>query len=248
MLMLFVVLYGLLLGSFYNVVGLRVPIGQSIVKPRSACPYCHHTLTAKELIPVFSYLIQKGKCSQCKGGISPLYAIIEGANAGLFAFAYWMIGWRWELLLALTIISLLMIVFVSDIKYMLIPDKVLLFFTGLFFIERLIFPLHPWWDSFAGAAVGFSLLLFIAVISKGGMGGGDIKLFALIGFAVGVKVFFLSFFLSTFIGTIVGVIGMLFGFIKKGKPFPFGPFIVVGTLVAYFFHEYIINWYVSVFV
>ncbi|RIW37701.1 prepilin peptidase [Bacillus salacetis] len=240
-----IVIYGLLLGSFYNVVGLRVPVNQSIVKPRSACPGCGHTLTPLELIPVLSYLIQGGKCSRCRERISPLYPLVEGATGILFVFSYWTIGWEWELLIALTLVSLFVIIFVSDIKYMLIPDKVLLFFAGLFLIERVFIPLSPWWDSLAGAAIGFTLLLLIAVVSKGGMGGGDIKLYALIGFVLGTKPMLLSFFLATLLGAMVGIAGLAAGIFERKKPIPFGPFIAAGALISYFYYENIINWYLS---
>lgn len=241
----FLLIYGLLLGSFYNVVGLRVPLKQSIVKPRSSCPGCGHTLTAMELIPVMSYLFQGGKCSHCRERISPLYPLMEAATGVLFVISYSIIGWEWELLVALTLVSLFMIILVSDIKYMIIPDKVLLFFSGLFLLEKILIPLGSRWDSLAGAALGFGLLLLIAVISKGGMGGGDIKLYALIGFVLGVKPMLLSFFLATLFGAVIGIIGLAAGFFERKKPIPFGPFIAVGTLISYFYYENIINWYLS---
>ncbi|MCR2820548.1 prepilin peptidase [Lederbergia panacisoli] len=242
-----ILLYSLLLGSFFNVVGLRVPLKQSIVKPRSACPGCGHTLKAIELIPVLSYLIQGGKCRQCKRRISPLYPIMELSTALLFLFAYWQIGWTFEVIFAWTLISLFIIIFITDIKYMLIPNRILLFFIPLFLIERIILPLEPWWDSLLGAAIGFSLLLMIAVISKGGMGGGDIKLFGVIGFALGSKLVLLSFFAASVFGGIFGVIGMALGYFKKGESIPFGPFIGIGTLVVYFYHQHILDWYFSFF-
>jgi leader peptidase (prepilin peptidase) / N-methyltransferase len=242
-----ITLYALLLGSFYNVVGLRVPLKKSIVKPRSSCPYCRHQLTAVELIPVFSYLSQKGKCRRCKGRISPLYPFMEVLNAGLFVLAYLQLGMQWELLAAWTLISMLVIITVSDLKYMVIPDKVLLFFLALIILERLFIPLSPWWDSLAGGALGFGLLLLIAIISKGGMGGGDIKLYGVIGLAAGVKVTILSFMFATFLGAVIGLSALAFKLIEKGEPIPFGPFIAAGTMVAYLYGDAIISLYLSSF-
>ncbi|MFB6467980.1 prepilin peptidase [Cytobacillus sp. Hz8] len=236
---------GIILGSFYNVVGLRVPLKQSIITPRSACPNCHHQLTAIELIPVLSFIIQGGKCRQCRARISPIYPIVELMTGILFVSAPLVLGWTSELFVAWTLISLFMIIFVSDVHYMIIPDKVLLVFAGIFLVERIYIPLTPWWDSVLGAGVGFILLLLIAVISKGGMGGGDIKLFALIGFVVGTKILLLAFFLSTVFGAVLGLVGMLFKIVKKGKPIPFGPFIVMGTLTAYYFHFEIVHAYLN---
>ncbi|HLU23489.1 MAG TPA: prepilin peptidase, partial [Bacillaceae bacterium] len=238
-------LYGLLFGSFYNVVGLRVPKKQSIIRPRSACPSCGRTLSFLELMPVVAYVIQLGKCKHCGKRISPIYPIMELTTGLLFALAYIKIGWSFELVIALTLISLLVIITVSDLTYMLIPDKVLLVFTGIFIIELIIEPLSPWWDSLAGAAVAFIMLLAIAIISKGGMGGGDIKLFTVLGLVLGVKLVFVSFFFANLIGAIIGIIGMAIGKIERKKPIPFGPFIAIGTIIAYFFHKEIFTWYLS---
>lgn len=241
-------LYGLILGSFYNVVGLRVPLKTSIVTPGSSCPSCGHRLTARELIPVLSYIIQGGKCSQCKESISPLYPLMEFVTGTLFALAYHLYGWQPELVVILTLVSLFMIIAVSDLAYMLIPNKILGFFALMFILERLFIPLNPWWDSLLGAASGFALLLFIAIISRGGMGGGDIKLFALIGFVIGTKGVLLAFFLATLIGAVFGVIGLAAGFYKKGKPIAFGPYIVIGTLVSVFYGRQVLLWYSSLFI
>jgi leader peptidase (prepilin peptidase) / N-methyltransferase len=241
-------LYGLILGSFYNVVGLRVPVGKSIIAPRSSCPTCGHQLRAIELIPVLSYILQGGKCRVCKTGISPIYPIYELLCGVLFATAPLAVGWTSDLLVALTLISLFIIILVSDVAYMIIPDKVLLVFAGIFLLERIFIPVYPWWDSIVGAAIGFFLLLVIALVSKGGMGGGDIKLFALLGFVLGSKIVLLSFFLSTLLGAVIGIIGIAIGVFKRKKPIPFGPFIAVGTLTAYYYGDTIIRIYLNLFI
>ncbi|QED48797.1 prepilin peptidase [Cytobacillus dafuensis] len=245
--LIYILIIGLILGSFYNVVGLRVPQKKSIVTPRSACPSCQHKLTAFELIPVFSFVIQGGKCRQCKARISPLYPIVELMTGLLFAAAPLIIGWTSELFVAWTLISLFMIIFVSDVTYMIIPDKVLVFFMGIFLLERIFIPLEPWWDSLLGAAAGFLLLLLIAIISKGGMGGGDIKLFAVLGFVLGFKLVLLSFFIATLYGSLFGVIGLITGKLKRKNPIPFGPFIAAGTLTAYFYGDLIIQFYLVLY-
>lgn len=238
---------GLILGSFFNVVGLRVPLKQSIVAPRSACPQCGHQLRALELIPVLSFLFQGGKCKRCKKPISPLYPIVELLTAVLFVMAPLILGWNWEVIIAWTLISLFMIILVSDVTYMLIPNKILLAYSAIFVIERLFFPLMPWWNSLVGAAVGFVLLLSIAVVSNGGMGGGDIKLFAVIGFVVGTKTVLLSFFLATLYGAAFGIAALLLRKVKRGNPIPFGPFIAVGTLTAYYCGDIILQYYFRLF-
>ncbi|WP_035423582.1 prepilin peptidase [Bacillus sp. UNC438CL73TsuS30] len=243
MIKVLLLIYGLILGSFFNVVGLRVPLKKSVVTPRSACPTCGHQLTPFELIPVISYMFQGGKCRGCKSRISPIYPIFELLTGILFLTAPYLVGWSWELLIALTLISMFMIIIVSDIHYMIIPDKILLWFAGIFLLERIFIPLSPWWDSLLGMVTGFLLLLIIALVSKGGMGFGDVKLYALLGFVLGIKLVLLSFFLSTLYGAVIGGLALIFKIVKRRQPIPFGPFIAAGTLTAYFWGTDLINMY-----
>jgi leader peptidase (prepilin peptidase)/N-methyltransferase len=238
-------LYGLVFGSFFNVVGIRIPLKKSIITPRSACPTCGHQLTAYELIPVVSYIIQGGKCRGCQSRISPIYPIFELLTGILFATAPLVVGWSGELLVALTLVSMFMIITVSDIHYMIIPDKILVWFAGFFLLERIFLPLTPWWDSLLGATTGFILLLGIALITKGGMGFGDVKLYALLGFVLGFKLVLLSFFLSTLYGAVIGGLALLFKIVKRRQPIPFGPFIAAGTLTAYYWGSEIIKLYIN---
>ncbi|WP_270179457.1 prepilin peptidase [Alkalihalobacillus sp. CinArs1] len=236
---------GLVLGSFFNVVGLRIPEKRSIVTPRSSCPSCQRVLTPIELIPVFSYLIQKGRCRGCSAKVSPLYAGVELTTACLFTIAPLLVGWSKELLISYGLISLLIIIFVSDLTYMLIPDKVLLFFGAYFILTRIFVPMTPWYSPFVGAALGFCLLLLIAIVSKGGMGGGDIKLFAVLGLVFGYQDLLIVFFFSTLFGTILGIGAIATGKAKRKQPIPFGPSIALGALLTYFYSEKIIDWYIS---
>ena len=238
---------GLVFGSFYNVVGLRVPKKESIVRPPSHCPSCEKRLTGMELIPVFSYLMQGGKCRNCKVKISPIYLITEIVTGLLFAFAYYQFGFTWELAVALLFISLLVIINVSDIAYMLIPDKVLLFFLPFLIVGRMLSPLEPWWDALVGAAVGFGILLLIAIVSKGGMGGGDIKLFFLIGLVLGTLNTLLTLFLASVIGMIVGIIVLKARGQGRKTPVPFGPSIAVAAIIVYFYGDQLIDFYLNLF-
>ncbi|PLT32392.1 A24 family peptidase [Bacillus sp. V5-8f] len=238
---------GAVLGSFYNVVGLRVPENVSIVRPRSHCATCHRTLGAVDLIPVLSYLLLRGKSRCCGNKISMIYPIVELVTGLLFLHAFYWFGLTGELAVALTFISLLVIIFVSDIVYMIIPDKVLLFFIPVILVERMLVPLNPWWDMFAGAFIGFGLLYLIAILSKGGMGGGDIKLFFVIGLVLGLKLTILAFFISTLIGALYGILGMGLGKLRRSQPIPFGPFIAIGALVSYFYGNFIMIFYFDVF-
>ncbi|SER85555.1 A24 family peptidase [Psychrobacillus sp. OK032] len=240
-------IYGIVFGSFFNVVGLRVPKGESIVKPPSHCTVCDRNLTAVDLVPVFSYLFLKGKCRGCGTKIHWMYPVMEFATGLLFAFSYSQLGFSIELIAGILFISMLVIITVSDIGYMLIPNKILLFFLVPIIIVRVFSPLTPWWDSLLGAIVGFGLLFLIAVLSKGGMGGGDIKLFFVIGIVLGLVPTLLTLFLASIIGTVFGVIALKEA--KKGRktPIPFGPFIAIAAIISYFYGEAIVDWYVNLF-
>lgn len=241
----YIFLLGITLGSFYNVVGLRVPVNQSIITPPSHCPSCGRRLTILDLVPVFSYIFLSGKCRTCHSKISPIYPIIEAATGFLFLFSFLRATSIEEMLCGWLLVSLLMIVLVSDLEYMLIPDKILMFFLPLFTVFRIIYHMDPWWDALAGMGAGFALLALIAFISHGGMGGGDVKLFAVMGLLVGMKLVILGFFLSTFFGAVIGIGGMLLGFIKRRQPVPFVPFIVLGMLTSFFFGDQLIAFYLN---
>jgi len=192
-----------------------------------------------------SYVFLGGKCRGCGNKISWVYPVIELMTGVLFAFAYGQLGWGIELIVALFFISLLVIIVVSDLAYMLIPDKVLVFFLPLLAIGRVLSPLTPWWDSLVGAVVGFGILYIIAVLSNGGMGGGDIKLFFLIGLVLGTIDTLLTLFLAAVIGMIVGI--TMLSKNKQGRktPIPFGPSIALAAVIVYFYGDVLINWYLG---
>lgn len=239
----FFFLYGITFGSFFNVVGLRVPKKESIVHPPSHCTTCDRRLTAADLVPVFSYVFLKGRCRKCKERISPVYPLMELLTGLLFAAAYGHFGFTLELAVALLFISMLVIITVSDVRYMIIPNRVLLLFGAAIFIMRLFAPLAPWWDGLLGAAVGFGILFIIAVVSNGGMGGGDIKLFFVIGLVLGTVGTLLTLFLASLIGAVAGII--ILKKTKQGRktPVPFGPSIAAAALIVYFYGSAIVGWY-----
>ena len=241
-------IYGIIFGSFFNVVGLRVPKKESIVSPPSHCTKCNRRLRPLDLIPIFSYLVLRGKCRGCGQKISPVYPLIELVTGVLFAFSFIRLGFSFELIIALLFVSLLVIITVSDIAYMIIPDKVLLPFAIAFLILRWLIPTSPWWDSLLGAAVGFSILYLIAVVSKGGMGGGDIKLFFVIGLVLGTVNTLLTLFLASLIGSVVGIYVLK----KTGKgrktPVAFGPSIAAAAVISYFFGADFVEWYQQLFI
>ncbi|WP_164668376.1 prepilin peptidase [Virgibacillus doumboii] len=243
LLILFFFILGLVFGSFFNVVGLRLPKNIPFVNDRSICPHCQQQLSWYENIPLLSFVIQNAKCRHCGEKISFIYPAIELFTGVLFALSYTIIGLNLELLTALLLVSMLMIILVSDIKYMLIPNKVLLFFLPLFIIMRLLSPLNPWWSSILGAVIGVVLLSVIILISRGGMGGGDMKLFGVLGIVLGIENVLLAFFLSCVIGALIGMMLLLFKVIGRKQPVPFGPYIVAATLITYFYGDFLLDWY-----
>ncbi|MDN7226960.1 prepilin peptidase [Planococcus sp. N064] len=238
-------IFGLVFGSFYNVVGLRVPKNESIAFPPSHCTKCNRQLTALDLVPVFSYLFLRGRCRSCGEKIHWVYPLMEAITAALFAISFWQLGFQPELIVALIFVSLLVIITVSDIAYMLIPDKVLLPVGIVLLALRLFIPLDPWWDALLGAVVGFGILLLIAIVSKGGMGGGDIKLFFVIGLVLGTSGTLLTLFFASLIGAIAGIVQLRVLNKDRKTPVPFGPSIALGAVITYFWGDALLNWYMN---
>jgi leader peptidase (prepilin peptidase)/N-methyltransferase len=240
----YVFVIGLMFGSFFNVVGLRVPHGQSLMG-RSACPSCDHTLGVVELIPVIGYLVLRGRCKHCKSKISIRYPLIELVTALLFAFSFVILHETMvEYMVIVAFVSLLVIVTVSDLAYREVPDVILIVFAPILLGLRVFSPM-PWYEGLIGAALGFSFMLFMAWYGKKrfgqeALGGGDIKLYALIGLVLGYNTVFLSVLFA-------GLSGLLYYalFRPEGRYLPFVPFIAIGSILAYFTGPAIIQWYVS---
>lgn len=234
-------IFGLLLGSFYNVVGMRVPLKQSISYPSSHCTKCKTPLRWYELVPVFSYLGLGGKCRTCKIRISPMYPMIELLTGTTFLMIYNFFGLSIEAIFYVILSSMLIIITISDIKTMLIPDKILIAFGMILVPLSVIVVNVSILNQVVGLLIAFGINFLILVFTKGnGMGGGDIKLFMLLGFLLGVKMLITIFFLSAMVGLIVGV----FVRIKsKTNMFPFGPSIAVATMISVFYGEKIVSFY-----
>ncbi|MFC2948649.1 prepilin peptidase [Virgibacillus sediminis] len=238
-------LFGLIFGSFFNVVGLRLPKGMPFANDRSACPQCGSHLSWYENIPLLSFILQKGKCLHCHERISPLYPMIEVMTGLLFMTSYLLLGLQLELATPLLLISMLMIILVADLVYMQIPNKVLLFFLPFTILIRILVPLDPWWSPILGGALGLLITSAIIIISRGGMGAGDMKLFGVLGLILGVEMLMVAFFLSCMIGAVIGFILLAFKVVGRRQPVPFVPYIVAGTLIAYFYGDGLMEWYFS---
>lgn len=240
---IFFLLIGVIFGSFFNVVGLRLPLRKDFVKARSACPVCEHPLAWYELIPILSFLLQKGNCRHCHALISPIYPSIELLSGLLFLYAYMKIGWSPELFIVGLLISLSIIVIVSDLRYMIIPNKLLLFFLPLFILVRIIQPLELWYDPMFGAICGFVLIGGTIILSKGGMGYGDLKLLTLFGFLLGFKQILVAFTLAVCFGAVIGAVLLLMKKVSRKTRMPFAPYLAFGALTSYFYGMEIFTWY-----
>lgn len=227
---LYAFLIGTVLGSFYTVVAVRIPIGQSIIAPRSYCHYCRHTLGAKELIPIISFCLQRGCCFHCKMKIPFTYTLFEGITGVAFLFSACVIGMDEELILIWTLLSLLIIITMTDLFYMLIPDVVLVCFTCLFLIEHIFISLVPWWDSLIGGGTILIVLYLVQIIFPNGLGGGDVKLLSLLGFIIGAKAICITLCFASILSLCFFGIGILLKRITPRQPVPFGPFIALGTV------------------
>lgn len=227
---------GTIFGSFYNVIGFRVPNNESIIKPRSHCPKCNYTLKFYDMIPILSYIFLKGRCRNCHAKISVFYPLMELFTGILFAVSYYSFGFSYELIMALLLVSLFIIIVVTDLNYYIIPDGVNIFFGIAIFITNIL--IHGFPGACRYALYGLIMFLFMYALMKIGnflfkqesLGGGDIKLLFVLGMTMPLALSFLGLTLSAFIALPVS----LFLYIKKkDKVLPFGPFLVAGFMIIY---------------
>ncbi len=226
----YALLAGMVFGSFFMVIAMRVPLGESIITPRSYCHYCKYVLKPKELIPIISFCMQRGRCTNCKRKISILYVVFELVTGMICLLTVYMIGVERELIIVLSLFSLLLIISVTDYIYMLIPNRILAWFACLLILECAFIPLVTWIDSIVGSCVIFILLYCMQKIYPEGLGGGDIKLLSLLGFIVGMKGIFIVLFLASCFSLCFFGAGLVLKRMKMRTQIPFGPFISLGAI------------------
>jgi len=234
-----VFIFGLIFGSFFNVVGWRLPLGLSIVRPSgSFCPKCKHKLKWYENIPVLSWLIQGGKCRNCKKPIPKFYIIIETLTGILFALSYWIFGFSFGFVVAILVSSFFVIVIVSDSNFLVIPDEVTLFFSILVIIMRLIINGYNNAILYFGYGLGSFVIMYLLMLlgnfmfKKESLGGGDIKLMFFIGCCLGPWMSLFTIFLSSFIAL---PLSLILYFKSKDNVIPYGPFLLIATLIIVLF-------------
>jgi len=197
----------------------------------------------QSFIQIWSPFQRPASNPQYKG----LHVALTLSGGLLAAISYQYFGYSIELLIALSLSIMLLAIFTTDILVMIIPNRVLIAFLPIIIILRLFSPLDPWWDMFVGGVVGYLLIMLIIIISKGGMGGGDMKLFGVLGIVFGLKQILLVFFLACLIGAVVGILMQIMGRTKRGQAIPFGPYIVLAAFLVYFLGEPMLDFYGSFF-
>jgi leader peptidase (prepilin peptidase)/N-methyltransferase len=226
--------FGTCFGSFYNVVGYRLPRNMSIVYPNSHCTTCNHTLSIRDLFPIISYLSLKGKCRYCGAKVGLFYPIFELITGLLFMICYLRYGFSYEFAIALIFISLSLIIIISDYQTMIIPDEVLIVSSILLLIVRIL--QYGWIETFFYITNGLTAFLFMYALKLFGdllfkresMGGGDIKLMFVFGITLGWPTSILAVFLAAFLALPISLILM---HKNSSHEIPFGPFLVIAAMI-----------------
>lgn len=245
-----VFVFGSLVGSFLNVCIHRLPSGESVAFPASHCPHCRAQIKPYDNVPILSYLWLRGRCRQCDAGISRRYPLVEMLGGVAAVGAVQAFGLTAQALLIFAFLSALIVVTFIDLDHQIIPDAISV--PGIFvgFASALLFG-HPGWRaSFAGIALGGGLLWSIAagyewLTGREGMGGGDIKLLAMIGAFLGWRAIPVTVLIASLLGTVIGVSLMLARGRDSRMAIPFGPFLAVAAVCALFWGDALIQWYLN---
>ena len=251
----YVFIIGIIFGSFFNVCIYRIPENKSIVNPPSHCYNCNTRLKPLDLVPILSWSLLRGKCRYCGQKISPRYALVELLTGILFVLVYKVYGYNTITLYYLLLVSLLVIITFIDLDHYIIPDELIIFGS----IGALIFNILGQGISIkdgllGGLICGGGMLVLIhlieLLIKKEAMGGGDIKLFGMVGLFLGIKLGMITILLSVYVGAIYGVGSIIYSKMKQkeyNSIIPYGPFISVGALISILYGTNIINWYIGLF-
>ncbi len=240
-----VFIFGITVGSFLNVCILRIPAHESIVTVPSHCTSCGKRLKWYELIPLFSYLALRGRCSACKARISPQYPIVEAVNGGLWLLTFCVLGFTLQAVLACLFVSALLALSVIDARTREIPPGFTIFILVLGVAATLL-DLQNWPTHLIGFfAMSLPLFLVLLITGGRGIGGGDIKLMAVCGLFVGWKLVVFGFFLGCIVATVIHL--TLMAFKKADRTLSFGPYLSIGIFAAFLWGSPVINWYLNMF-
>jgi len=244
-------IFGICIGSFLNVCIFRLPAEKSIVHPPSSCPGCGAPIRFYDNIPVLSYFILRGRCRNCRSPIAFRYVLVE-LMGGLFAVCtYVKFGLSVESAIYYVFISSLLVITFIDLDHRIIPDIISIPGIPLGVAASFFNPSLSYLDSIIGLLIGGGILYSVAwgyalVTGKEGMGGGDIKLLAMIGAFTGWTGVLLTIFMASAIGTLAGLLVMLKSKQNMKLAIPFGPFLSIGAIIYIFFGKELIIWYWNV--
>lgn len=247
---LVVFMVGLFVGSFLNVCIYRLPRGESVVWPGSHCPSCHQPVAPYDNVPVLSYLWLLGKCRRCKAPISIQYPLVELLSGLAYVLVVWRFGLTWPALVYAAFCAALIVVSGIDLEHQIIPDRITLPGLAIGLVAAVtILPIGIV-NAVAGVAVGGGLLWLLAWLSpylfgKEGMGGGDIKLMGMVGAFLGWKPALLTIMLGALAGSVLGMTLIVIKRLRRDQYIPFGPFLALGAVVALFFADDLLAWYLS---
>ncbi len=250
--LIFSFLLGAAIGSFLNVCIYRIPAGKSIVSPPSSCPGCGANIRFYDNIPLFSYLLLLGKCRRCGARISLRYPLVELLTALFSVLLMYFYGPTLDYLIYFVLLSALITITFIDLDHRIIPNVISLPLIPLGFLAAFVLRDITWLDSLIGIVSGGGSLLLVALsyqalTGEEGMGGGDIKLLAMLGAFIGWQGVLFTIMASSLLGTVIGGGAMLLS--GKGRKFaiPFGPFLSAGAILFLFAGEWIIGWYLAFF-
>lgn len=231
----FIFYFGAIFGSFFTVLGTRIPIKERFAFSRSHCVHCNHALGSQDLFPIFSYLFRFGKCAYCNRKIDCMYFIVESLS-GLTACSlyYFYSNEPLYLLAYASIFSILVIVSITDYLYLLVPDRFQIFLVSAALFQHSLLPLSDWKAAAISSVVVFSLLLFTLFVVPDGLGGGDIKLLSILAFAFGLQQSLSILLVSSFSACLFLTAGRFFNKKNIGQRLPFVPFITVAVLLVHF--------------
>jgi len=253
-----VFLFGLFVGSFLNVCIYRIPRKLSIILPSSRCPSCNSPIKPWDNIPILSYILLGGRCRFCKARISFRYPLVEFLNAVFYVGILWRFGFGWHILAYSFFCSALIVIAFIDLDFQVIPDRITLsgiplgLIAGSFLLPDPFsrFSLLGIKNSFIGMVTGFGFFYLVAfagsaIFKKEALGGGDIKMMAMIGAVMGWKAVLLTTFLGSFTGAAFGIFLMVFKGEGRMTRIPFGPFLALGAVITLFYAQEILSWYLG---
>jgi leader peptidase (prepilin peptidase) / N-methyltransferase len=251
-------LAGLSFGSFLNVIVYRLPAHKSVVKPPSSCPSCAKQLGPVDLIPLVGYILLRGRCRHCGVGISIRYPVVEFLTGLLFVFTFYHFGFNFNALFYLSLLYLLLAISLIDLEHRIVPNTLVLagfvaacliqipgLAATVLTVPEVLITERPISDALLGMLAGGGVLLLVFLISRGGMGAGDVKLIAMIGFYVGLSGTAIVLLLAFMLGALVGLTFMALGKLTRKDALPFAPYLALAAFIEVFWGEQIWHWYIN---